>query len=508
MEVYAIGFREGVVLILSQLAAYHGQIRMCDYLLGNVEHLRRDDQLHQAMRSIDLGPRIITLQAEILELFAGKYNMDVYIFGPSDDISYFLRNIFYDFSDVIMSHQPVGLEKVSHQDRFNIAMKLRERSPADFLATIGLEINEQLLTMTDETGSTVLHWAAVHWTIGYRTGWPSVRLTLYGDLVVSLVKSGSSVSAINSHGHTPLMYLLAGEYSLVDWYFWICPIPHGLHPSQILNSWGTLLNHAGVSLPEYVEMENFLLSRLDMECRVTWRWRGKQLELQRLALDDRTTLTIEVCSTEDYRIYGSQPMPGSFANTIPYLYRLPWRPSSDDDTQGVWRLTETKTLRSSKAFRLSPDSIEDLEFELGRILFGGTQDDHMMLAAIYQREQRRIGRVRDGMVNKRRSSSTPPAAKTFGEYRMMIPQRHSPAGCPVHVHKCLEDVRWGFCRDEFADGLDTRAICIAGCNGRPDNGAHVVAAFLPPADSLMTPRERWLVQNFPWEYGSEADRVA
>ena len=90
------------------------------------------------MMSLDLAPCPISLRAEILELFAGKYDMDVYIFGPSDDSLRSLKSLFYHFSKAIMSHQPMSLEKVSFKDRFNIAMKLRMRSPQIFLPLSGL----------------------------------------------------------------------------------------------------------------------------------------------------------------------------------------------------------------------------------------------------------------------------------------------------------------------------------------------------------------------------------
>jgi hypothetical protein len=120
------------------------------------------------MGILDISPCATSLQAEIIELFASKYGMDVYIFGRSDASFRSLHSLFYDLSEVIMSHQPIGLETVSLEERFNIAMKLRGRSPGDFLTTVGLNIDDELLSMTDELGSTVLHWAAMHWSIGHR----------------------------------------------------------------------------------------------------------------------------------------------------------------------------------------------------------------------------------------------------------------------------------------------------------------------------------------------------
>ena len=54
-----------------------------------------------------------------------------------------------------------------------------------------------------------------------------------------------------------------------------------------------------------------------------------------------------------------------------------------DYSEVFWQLAETRTLISSKPVQLSPDTIDDVEFDLGRILFGGTQDDRMNLAAVY-----------------------------------------------------------------------------------------------------------------------------
>ena len=502
---YAINSFEDAVLISPQLAAYHGQARLCDYLLGNVEHFKRDDQLHQAVTWLDYAPYSTSLQAEILELFAGKYDMDVYILGPHDDCSRALRSVFYELSKVIMSHQPLSLERASLADRFNIAMKLRGRSPVDFLTTVGLGIDDQLLTMTDETGSTVLHWAAMHWSICHRREWSSSRLESYGNLILDLIRAGSSVSAINERGHSPLMYLLKFDHPSHEWLYATYSIPDRTHPSQIVSSWGVLLSQAGVSLSEYVERENFLLSCLETEHPIHFLWRNRWLELKGIALGDQTTFIMEVGTTQWHSIWECQPTPGSFMDPTPDLYRLPWCPSSEDDSRVFWQCIETKLLRSSKPFHLSPDSIDDIEFDLGQVLFGGTQDDHRNLAAVYRREQQRLGRARNDICGKRRSSSTPPASKKFHKEATRIPGPHSPKGYAWSVHKCPQDVRWGFCTVEYGDSRDLRAICMAGCSGRPDHGSHIAATFLPPEKALMTPRERWLAENFPWKYGKEAN---
>lgn len=473
-----------------------------------MEHFRRDEQLLQALRLLDFSSHATELREEILELFASKYGMDVYIFGPSDDGSRSLRILFYEFSKSIMSHQPLSLKRVPLEDRFNIAMKLRGRSPVDFLATVGLKIDDQLLSMTDERGSTVLHWAALNWSIGHRRKWSSSRLKSYENLIIDLIKAGSPISAINGRGHTPFMYLLDYDDPSDDWrVYGTYVLPDELHPLQIVGSWGAVLSQAGVSLFEYVERENLILSRSKTEHPVRLHWRERTLELRGVAFENQTTLTIDLCAIRLFGIYESQPMPGSFTDMMPNPCRLPWPPSLEDDINAFWQLVEVRTLKSSDPFQLSPDSIDDLEFDMGRILFGGTQDDHMSLAAVYQREQQRIARAQNGMSSKSRSSSTPPATKTFVKDIARIPYPHSPEGymCARYVHKCPQDARWGFYRYDRVEYFDSRATCMAGCSGRPDHCAQIAAAFLPSEKSRMTTRERWLVKNFPKKYGTDVN---
>lgn len=405
-----------------------------------------------------------------------------------------------------MSHQPLGLERVPLECRFNIAIKFRGTSPADFLTTVGLDIDYQLLIMRDERGSTVLHWAAMHWSIYHRRGWPSSRFASCADLIIKLITAGLCVSAIDGRGHTPLMYLLEFDDPSDGWPYGTYDIPDGLHPLHIIGSWGTLLRQAGVSLSEYVERENLLLSRLDTAHPVRWWWRARTLELSGIAFDDQSTLTMELCTTHSYHLHESRPMYGSFTGTTPVPCRLPWYPSFQDDPDVFWQPVEWRTLKSTKPFRLSPDSIDDIEFDLGRILFGGTQDDHMSLAAVYRREQQLNGRVRNGMSGKKRSSSSPPATtKTFVKNATTIPYRHSPEGSTWYVHKCSQDMRWSFCENDYGEAYDMRATCIAGCSARHDHGAYVAAAFVPLEKSPMTFREKWLVENFPRKYGTDAN---
>lgn len=398
-----------------------------------------------------------------------------------------------------MCHQPVDLERVSSQDRFNIAMKFRMRSPNDFLATVGLEVKDHLLTLTDETGATVLHWAAQQWSVGHLQGWPTSRLTSYGDFIVSLVKAGSLVSAIDRHGHSPLMYLLDEDNVSDMWDYMSWGMPDELSPVQLVRSWTDLLVQAGRSLSEYIDRENELLSYLDSEHTVKWRWRGRTLELEHLALSNGVTVNLNVHTTEYCNIWESQPPPGAFAGSIQSLRRLWWYPA-EDDPDDFWQWVELRIL-SSKPFMLSPDSIDDVEFDLDQVLFGGTQDDHMTLAVVYRREQRRIDRSRNRVTSRRRSSSTPPATRTFSKHMTRVPHLRSPRN-PVYVHKCAQDSQWGFCDYK---GRPTWVDCMTGCSGRPDICANIAAAFWPQERSLMSPRERWLFREYPEIYGSESN---
>lgn len=481
---------------------------MCDYLLSNVDHSQRDDQMHGAMGIFhSIGGS--NCRAQILELFASKYNMDVYIFGPNDDAIRGLKNEFYDLSKIVLSHQPISLEKVPVQDRFNVAMKLRGRPPKDFLATVVLDIGDQLLHMTDECGATALHWAALHWSMGHRRGWPSSRRAGHGDFVVALVKAGSSVSAIDNHGHTPLMYLLDWDRP-GDWNYGTYHMPDRLCPLRFMSSWATLLANAGVSMPEYVARENSILSHLEAAHPVEWRWRGETMELESIALGSQTTLIMSVHRVKGLYVYERRPPPGSFAHLTTNL-RVRWHPwysLEEDDHYLSWQFFDYRTLRSSQPCLLSHDSIDDVVFDLGQILFGDTKDDHATLTAVYRRHQQRLDRQRHGLLHKRRSSSTPPAARNFYPHVIDVPVYHNFDGRQLRIHKCPLDGQWGFTPDRLFVGEEYHpmwAICLKGCLGRPDLGADIVNAFFPHKRLPVDPRERWLIDTFPRQYGSKTD---
>ena len=220
-----------------------------------------------------------------------------------------------------MSHQPLDVEMVSIQRRFNIAMKLRERPPADFLATAGLDIHGPLLAMTDHFGANALHWAAKHWSIGHRRSWPSSRLALYGDFIISLIRAGIPISALDRNCHSPFMHLL--DCPLDDWSHIIWHIPNEVHPGQIITSWGALLRKAGILLSKYVGKENELLSRLEGRHSPECIWRGKLMELRSVSLSDQMTFTMRVNTLEHYEHWEIRPPPGSYMDITREPRRLP-----------------------------------------------------------------------------------------------------------------------------------------------------------------------------------------
>jgi hypothetical protein len=258
-------------------------------------------------------------------------------------------------------------------------------------------------------------------------------------------------------------------------------------------------------MPRYLATENELLSRSGPEHQIHEYWRGRTMELKSVTVSDQMTFAMRVHTVDHYERWEVQPPPGSYTNITPELRILPWAPASEGGFEQFWQLVERVTLKSSEHFVLSPDSIEDAEFSLGDILFGATQDDHTTLAAICQREQWRIDRGRNGIRDRRRSSSAPPAAKTFVQYRIRICHPHPPNSRPLYVHKCPRDSHWGFCSGSEEHEYGTWAICMSGCGGRPDHSADIVAAFVPQEKSLKTSRERWLADNFPERYGSDGD---
>jgi hypothetical protein len=437
--------------------------------------------LHEAAEALRRSYVDAGVGERVLELFAGKYSMNVDIIEPDNQIAPILRAKFGRLSKVIMLHQSTSLDELSLEDRFEIATRLVERSPAEFLDTIGIGTGPQLINLKNRGGATAFHWAAVQWSQSISTG------AKYVDFMADLVAAGSSVSEPDAYGYSPLMCMLLGEPDR-----WDMPEACKDDVTIRIQSWGRFLASVGISLVDYTERENDLLRSLGDENALGIYYRDVFAVLDSIAISDDITLEIYAKTKSFVSIWERTRTPGSFLQVMPWPFKIWWFLWTDDigdyqDGNDHWRRTKTKTLVSSTPISLTLDSITDAQYNMDKVLFGGSQDDHGPRAAVFRSNQQRMERERDGFPSKRRSASTGPAARPFYRYVTdIVPistsEDEEDLKLPLSFHKCPFDSRWGLTGEGVDDSLDGWRRCLRGCQGRPDLGptmGNVFSVFGP-----------------------------
>jgi hypothetical protein len=463
------------------LAVLYDQYEFCDFLLDNFEHFRKEDQIIQAATIYDRFWVDPPAGEQILELFAGKHNMNVDITGPEDEIPSFLKAEFYRLRKIIMSYQSILLTKLSLEDRFEIAMKVVELTPAEFLDTVGIGVGANLLALNDGFGATVLHWAAAQWSIAAGVKGYSSALTAHAEFVASLISAGSPMSAVDALGYSPLMYALLNDTQRSNvWHSHRIGYKDHL---LLVNSWIRLLATTRILVPAYVETENSLLKSLGSDHAIRLIYQGRRAELDSIAIGDDTKMKINVKLVTEIDIRERKQTPGSFVHATlmpPKIWWYPWDPNIDGpyDDYHHWQIIDSKELKSSAPFTLTPDSIVEAQRDMTTILFDRSQDDSGPLAAIFQRNHQRISRERNSISTRRRSASM--GTNPFYRYVSQVPQTVLlQEGYPLclRVHKCPFDSQWGFKPLNMLESHHMWRNCMKGCPGRPDHATKISDSF-------------------------------
>lgn len=435
----------------------------------------------------------LKFRMDVIELFAGKYNMDVDVIGSNTEVPFVLQYEFRHLSRVILSNQSVALENMPLQDRFNTSMRFLQETPAEFLNAVGLAVGPQLVSLTNSDEANVLHWAAKKWTM-LEHAQPSV-LSMYTNFVSELVKAGVPVSAIDRYGRTPLMHILgASSYNPDEWpWYDECSYAGLVH---LVKLWGSTLAGAGVSLEGYIGTENSVVGAWETKHDLLAIFRNRRMLFTGLCLAADGTLATMFKFVETIRVYARIEPPGSFVQEKDFMPRLcPGYPPTCDE---LWEEINSKELVSeSSTLDPNDDSINEVEFELDRILFQGTQDDHGIITAIFRRNEHRIRRERDAVSSDFRSSSAPPAARRFVQYSTPVSRFgrirdwHTGWLCDRHIyaHKCLFDLQWGFvAQDGYFYDHKMWKTCMKGCRGRPDHAAGIYDYLLTCQSSVSQRR--------------------
>lgn len=381
---------------------------------------------------------------QILELFAGKFGMLVDVIDPDAGSLVFLRNNFADMSSAILSHQTFDWQMLPLGERFNIAMRLRERTPDEFLRTVGLPVSSQLAVQSNALGKTALHWAAREWSKVCLVRNAPSQLSDYAVFVVSLLKMEPLVHALDKRGRSPLMYLLDRRFyeeEHDDWTNYYIPC---VDKSALVDKWSGLLVDAGVSLPQYVARENTLLASRRDQTMILWP--GQLGELSRLVLSEHQSLQLEVMLCVERRIWEFRPPPGCLSDFGSDRPKICWWPGEADGAEAFWQQTEPVTLRS-RPFKLETSYAQPLGSAPFQVLFDGSQDDHSAMAALSYRDRK--ARDQERLYGRsRRSRSMPPPGKRFGLSEWYIWQCR--IRMPSHevfvpfIHRCLLDPQWRF----------------------------------------------------------------
>jgi hypothetical protein len=154
-----------------------------------------------------------------LELFVGKFDMDVDVIDASPQMSRFHEMHFRQLSEVILSHQSVDLADWPLQQRFTIAMMLEHRTPLDFQRITGLPMSNQLAQLSDAQMGTALHWAAKQWCeevpieFVCKYSYSLERLGQFEQFIVALLENNALLHSIDKHGRTPLTMMLDFTFS-------------------------------------------------------------------------------------------------------------------------------------------------------------------------------------------------------------------------------------------------------------------------------------------------------
>lgn len=467
------------ILTSLQLAILYQHFELCRYLVDAVEHFQQSDKLLKAAEALIAAVHPLQYKIDVVELFAGKYDMDVDITSSSTEVPSLVQFEFPSISRVVMSHQPFALEKITLSDRFDIAMRFTQETPVEFLDTVGLAVGRQLTSLKDARGATVLHWAARRWAM-LEDAQPSER-TEHADFVLELIKAGALVSAVNECGQSPLMCIFGGPPYRFDAWPWVSHYHDYPVLVSLVKSWGSTLAGAGVSLQEYIKAENSALRARKREDDTVTFLRNCALKITGLYIATNGSLAIEARSVGSITVYARTTPPGSFVQEDEIIPTLSVGSPLDDGE--IWHQISYRELVSeSTILHPEEDSFVQAEFDIDKTLFKSPQDDHGTITAIFRRNENRLKRERRGITSKWRSASTPPATRTLAQYRTPALQiglvRDSQTGLPyeseIYVHKCPFDLQWGFISTKFFQyDHEMWGVCMKGCRGRPDHTADI-----------------------------------
>lgn len=477
-----------------KLAARGGHLELCKFLLQSSSHFRDDSIIREAVgafvaqsRGRGIGVYLQSLQEEmngLYDLFFGRYGLTAE-FAQSE------RLCIGDFESVesnmmltefslrsMWASQVMSPMRWSFKERFTLAMQSEGWPATSFMDLLHPGNLDRIATERDCLGRTALHWAAEHLGYWEFTHWvrdvspEETQLEGYAKLIEHLLRIGADPHAISNQEHTPLdSIVVQTNFRGLRDYKWVdC--------SRAVKRWGRIICESGLSLHDYVHVENRLqnkvLSRLATPN--THSRNGLHLHSFQVILLNESELALRVKYHQALEIWELRLPPGSWPEFSLVPNQIFWGPWESEVSMDFWELVrKVGTVPATCILQHVPETERpfyeaiDLEAMYCDLLRRG-QDDHGFAFRMGVRSRERSNRL--GQPPRRRASSTPPPST--------LPICHTPPGSfayDVHVmsafgqaHKCFADGQWITTTPFWSnDRLDIRRMCMLGlCHDGPE----------------------------------------
>ncbi|KAI9148049.1 hypothetical protein HJFPF1_11870 [Paramyrothecium foliicola] len=424
------GYRDQTLL---EEAAFHSQLDICRYLLGQAKPPDLGTTLHTALNLFVSESRNEDISREFYGLLTGQTDFHVDfedVLRPKAQFTH-VRWLFYcrdmDTLSLILHNAFPGFENLPIQSRFEMAIRLPLMGVSGFLRCIGLRASDsRLATISTSGGATALHWIAdgMRCNLEWLPNFSRQRQEELRELGVEILRNGADPSSMkNLHqnpktsGSLPTIEGVSNTGSLSDIYY-VCGMTPlmaciGIMPGRAMWTLRSRIKKVSATLQAWVEMARDAQVDLCAYGRrekqiweVTSIWNKSEYAPSTADLIFGPTPAhwgLKLTHTESVHLYGLQTPPGSYPRDRRLPTQIAWHPSSEEESEGNWSRIGRKDMYSTESnvrvYENPPDS--DWFSPSFSILVDSTQDDAGIVALMQRDDSQRL-------VAAGRSCSQPP----------------------------------------------------------------------------------------------------
>ncbi|KAM0722808.1 hypothetical protein Q7P37_002250 [Cladosporium fusiforme] len=462
-----------------EIAAARGHVKLCEFLLGMSPAFREDTIMNCALEAFlesslsRLGnekPRVMS--DALYHLFIDGYGMAIETVRATNTFCWGEENVLSNMllseqsARDILASQLIPFNGLSFDRRFAIAMGSKGWPAHMFLEFLRSDNPMQLATQRDARGRTALHWAAEHFGYWATTRWArdvsddnESSMNSCAKLMIELLALGADFHALSAELETPFARALHhAEFEEVG---------------HMLQGWAEVITVSGLSLHEYVEIENAVQQPSHSRCSNNTRPYGKAFEtdLWQLTVSGTSKLSIQLFGRRSIEIWDYHPPPGTWQASPPVLPTMIWHPKVTEEPETVpfWRNERSIEIRSVPYDPELEDPIQQSSFSRANLnwlwsdIFRWTsQDDTGRCFTAFQ--PKCVGDDKSFLRKRhRRAASAPPPRihpmeHPSYEFVDVLACHFSTAT----VHKCLFDGRWKKHHDSLRRSERLRRYCMHG----------------------------------------------